>query len=153
MSYRLRLIITISLLIALTFSVGGTILISASFQTSLNEETDAALESFESVQNTLYLLNSLGRQTGFDSLERALSQMAEQDMGRWQALSLKAGEEVIFGNGNAALSGYTIPTPQAGQCGYIRVQDVYGYGLLVLGTITAGTQTLTLEARFNLTSV
>ena len=35
MSYRLKLILTISVLIALTFSAGGTILISVSFQNSL----------------------------------------------------------------------------------------------------------------------
>lgn len=153
MSYRLRLIITISLLIALTFSLGGTIQISASFQASLNKQTEEALESFESVQNTLYLLNSVGGQTGFDSLEMVLAQMAEQNMGRWQALSLKAGGDVIYVSGNAALNGYTLPTPDSGRCSYIRVEDVYGYGFLVLGVINAGAQALTLEARFDLSSV
>ena len=153
MSYRLRLIITISLLIALTFSLGGTIQISASFQASLNKQTEEALESFESVQNTLYLLNSVGGQTGFDSLEMVLAQMAEQNMGRWQALSLKAGSDVIYVSGNAALNGYTLPTPESDRCSYIRVEDVYGYGFLVLGVINAGAQALTLEARFDLSSV
>lgn len=153
MSYRLRLIITISLLIALTFSVGGTILISASFRTSLNKETDAALESFETVQNTLYLLNSLGGQTGFDSLEKVLSQMTEQGVGRWQAVSLNGDSHGIYVSGNAALRNYTLPAPEAGRCSYIRVADAYGYGLLILGTIHAGEENLTLEVRFDLSSV
>ena len=153
MSYRLRLIITISLLIALTFSVGGTILISASFQTSLGKETDAALESFETVQNTLYLLNSMGGQTEFDSLKNVLSQMAEQNIEQWQSLSLTAGDDVIYANKAAALNGYSLPTPEAGRCSYVRVEDTYGHGLIVLGTINAGEELLTLKVRFDLTSV
>ena len=68
MGYRLKLIITISLLIAVTFSLGGTILISASFSDSLEAETESALNSFRTVLKTLYLLNSLGEQTGFENL-------------------------------------------------------------------------------------
>ena len=96
MSYRLKLILTISVLIALTFSAGGTILISVSFQNSLETETQAALNDFQGIQNTLYLLNSLGSQTGFDNLREALDSMAEQKVGRWQALCLKTGDHTIY---------------------------------------------------------
>ena len=60
MSYRLKLTITISLLIALSFGIGGTLMITTSFNASLEKETQAALYAFETVQNTLFLLNSLG---------------------------------------------------------------------------------------------
>ena len=63
MRFRYRLIITIALLIALSFGIGGTVLIAVSFNTSLQEQTGAALNSYMSVRNTLYLLNSLGEQT------------------------------------------------------------------------------------------
>ena len=80
MSYRLRLTITISLLIAIAFSIGGTILISASFSHSLETETEAALDAYETVQNTLYLVNSMGDRTGYTALEEALGQMQQQQM-------------------------------------------------------------------------
>jgi len=48
------LIVTISLLIALTFGVGGAVLISASFSASLDEEIQAALDSYENVRNTFF---------------------------------------------------------------------------------------------------
>lgn len=153
MSYRLRLIITISLLIAFTFSIGGTILISASFQLNLNKETEAALESFETVRNTLYLLNSMGVQTNFKSLSDALAQMTEQNMDRWQALSLKSSDSAVYEGHTASLLHHSLPQPEAGQCSYRRVRDQYGHGLVVLGTIDAGLQQLTLEARFDLSSV
>lgn len=153
MSYRLRLILTISLLIAVTFSVGSTILINTSFQESLDKETDAALESFETVQNTLYLLNSLGTQSDYKSLGSALEQMAEQNMGHWQALSLTAEDIAIYQSDGEALGSYTLPTPSGSQCSFTRVSDSYGQGLLVLSALSAGDKTLILKARFDLSAV
>lgn len=153
MSYRLKLTITISLLIALSFGIGGTLMISTSFNASLKKETQAALDSFETVQNTLYLLNSLGDQTDFDSLSNALAQMANQNMGHWQALSLKTADEVIFQNGNMEQLEFTIPVPSANQCSYLPVADQYGHGLLVMSMIHAGENSLELLARFDLSEI
>ena len=153
MSYRLRLIITISVLIAVSFSVGGAILITASFQISLNGETDAALESFQTVQNTLYLLNSVGSQTGYESLSEALTQMSEQNVGRWQALSLRADQDILYQSNVITLQETTLPLVGNNQCSYTRVSDQYGHGLVVLSTLSAGEQQLVLMARFDLSGV
>lgn len=153
MGYRLKLIITISLLIAITFSLGGTILITASFNNSLETETEFALNSFRTVLNTLYLLNSMGEQTGFDNLEEALSRMAEQHVGRWQALLLEAENVVIYQNRSELLAGYALPSLSTDQCSYMCVNDEYGHGLIVLSTIAAGNQKLILRARFDLSVV
>ena len=153
MSYRLKLIITISVLIAITFSLGGTILITASFNNSLETETAAALNSFQTVLNTLYLLNSLGEQTGFDNLAETLSRMAEQHVDHWQALSLTAGNTVIYQNRSELLGSYALPALSPDQCSYMCISDAYGHGLLTLSTIVAGKQRLTLQARFDLSPV
>lgn len=153
MSYRLRLIITITVLIALSFSIGGTILISASFQRVLEAETDAALRSFETVQNTLYLLNSLGSRTDPSSLSEVLSQMDQQGVGRWQALSLLTDRQIIFESNPALLDEYGLPMPDASHRSYTSIHDGYGYALLILGTIDAGEQQLLLMARFDLSRV
>ena len=149
MSYRLKLILTISVLIALTFSVGGTILISVSFRNSLEAETQTALNDFQGIQNTLYLLNSMGSQTGFDNLREALNGMAEQKVGHWQALSLKAGDHTIYQSRGELLAGYVLPALSTSQCSYIRLDYDYGQGLLTQSTIAAGTEKLVLTARFD----
>ena len=149
MSYRLKLILTISVLIALTFSVGGTILISVSFRNSLEAETQTALNDFQGIQNTLYLLNSMGSQTGFDNLREALNGMAEQKVGHWQALGLKAGDHTIYQSRGELLAGYVLPALSTSQCSYIRLDDDYGQGLLTQSTIAAGTEKLVLTARFD----
>ena len=153
MSYRLKLILTISVLIALTFSAGGTILISVSFQNSLETETQAALNDFQGIQNTLFLLNSMGSQTGFDNLREALDSMAEQKVGRWQALCLKAGDHTIYQSRGELLMGYALPALSTSQCSFIRLDDSYGQGLLAQSTIAAGSEKLVLTARFDFSSL
>ncbi len=153
MNYRVRLTITISLLIALSFGIGGTTMIATSFSTSLEKETQAALDSFETVQNTLYLINSLAEQADYESLAQVLEQMTEQKLGRWQALTLLAPEEMIFQNGNVQLLEYTLPQPGEDQCSYLPVADDFGYGLVICSQLTAGEERLTLTARFDLSRV
>lgn len=153
MSYRLKLTITIALLIAISFGIGGTLMITTSFNATLNQETQSALSSFESVQNMLYLLNSLGEQTDYDSLADALSQMEAQGLGNWQALTLKNGEEELFRSGSGELMNYTLPAPSANQCSFLPVADEQGYGLIVMSLISAGDTNLVLQARFDVSHV
>ena len=153
MSYRLKLILTISVLIALTFSAGGTILISVSFQNSLDTETQAALNDFQGIQNTLFLLNSMGSQTGFDNLREALGSMAEQKVGRWQALCLKTADHTIYQSRGELLTGYVLPALSADQCSYILLNDDHGQGLLAQSIIEAGSERLILTARFDFSAL
>ena len=153
MSYRLKLTITISLLIAISFGIGGTLMITTSFSASLEKEMLSALDSFESVQSTLYLLNSLGEQTDFDSLSNALRQMESQSMGSWQALALTTQEETLFQSGSGVLLNFVLPEPSENQCVYLPVKDHFGHGLVVKALLTAGDTVLTLAARFDLSDV
>lgn len=153
MSYRLKLTVTITLLIAVAFGIGGTLMITTSFQASLETETQSALEAFESIQNTLFLLNSLGDQTDFESLVNALEQMSEQNMGNWQGIILKDSANIIFQDGNQINANHGLPTPKQNQCSYIPIADRYGHALLVLGIINADDSNLELLVRFDLSGV
>ena len=148
MGFRTRLILSISVLLAISFGIGGTLLISASFSSSLEEECEAALTSFEAVQNTLYLLNSLGGQADHESLSGTLSRIEGQGPSNLRCLSLAAPGEAPRIPGQEAL-----PLPAEGQCAYTEVSDESGQGLLVLGWISAGDDRMALGARFDLTPV
>ena len=153
MSYRLKLIITISLLIALSFGIGGTLMITTSFNATLQQETQSALTTFENTQRTLYLLNSLGDQSDFTSLADALKQMEAQNLSQWQALSLKAGDSLLFLSGSADMLEQTVPTPDENQCTSLPVSDKHGHGLLVKSIILADDTALEVLARFDLSHV
>lgn len=70
--------IAIVLLLALAFGTGGAMLISASFQGAFAEAKDMSLRSYESVRDTLYVLNSVGDSAGYSDLSNALSQLEGQ---------------------------------------------------------------------------
>ena len=86
-------------------------MITTSFNSTLEKETQAALHSFETVQNTLFLLNSLGEQTDYDSLGGALSQMREQNSALWQALTLVSAEQLIYRDGDLTEEAFSLPAP------------------------------------------
>lgn len=153
MSYRLKLIITISLLIALSFGIGGTLMITTSFNATLAQETRSALTAFENTQSTLYLLNSLGDQTDLKSLTDALKQMENQKIGQWQSLSLKTGENQLFLSGNGDTLVHPLPSPAENQCTSLPISDQFGHGLLVKSIIIAGDTELEVLARFDLSNV
>lgn len=153
MSFRFRLIIVISVVIALAFAIGGAVLISASFQTSLKEETTAALDVFASAEDTLWLLNTLTEQTDYGAIADTLSQLVKQSATEFEAAVLKAGDAVLFSQEAEKIPQERLPLPTEGQFAYTRVSDAYGYGLLVQNTLYVEENALTFAARFDLTSV
>ena len=149
MRFRYRLIITIALLIALSFGVGGTVLITVSFNTALEEQTGAALNSYMSVRNTLYLLNSLGDQTDYAGITQALEGME----GPWDALRVKLNGALLFQSEWGWKLSDVLLEPSSEQYGYIHLYDAHGHGLQVVSTIQMGEDTLLLEARYDTSDV
>lgn len=153
MSFRFRLVVTISLLIALTFGIGGSLLVFTSFNSDLEKERLAAIDSFETAQNTLLLLTSLSNNTNYDSLKQSLIQMENTGMAEWQAISLCHRETVIYQKTAEAIVNYDLERPLNGQCTYMDIKDNSGYGIIVFSLISTGDDLLELKARFDVSSV
>ncbi len=153
MSYRLKLTVTISVLIALSFGIGGTLMITTSFQETLDQQTQSALSSFDHLQNTLGLLCALSDEKGTDALTDALYQMERQGLGQWKALALRTQEETLLQTGSPELLQYDMPVPDAGQCNYMTVSDMYGQGLLIGSILQTEEEALELLVRFDISSV
>ena len=153
MSFRVKLTITIALLIAIAFGIGGSLMITTSFKAMLEQETQSSLTAFEGTQRTLSMLSSLGDQSDFKSLVDALKQMETQALGQWQALSLKNGNELLFLSGDEDLLNHTLPSPNQNQCASLPISDQHGQGLLVKSIILAGDTKLEVLARFDLSHI
>ena len=149
MRFRYRLIITIVLLIALSFGIGGTALITVSFNAALEEKTDAALNSYMGVRNTLYLLNSLGEQTNYEGMVMALEGLE----GPWEALRVKLNGTLLFQSEWGWKISDALPEPVPEQYGYMHLQDARGYGLQIASIIRMGEDSLLLEARYDTSDV
>lgn len=153
MSYRLKLTVTISILIAFSFGIGGTLMISTSFQETLNQQTQSALSSFDHLQNTLGLLCALSDKKGTDALTEALEQMELQGLGQWKALALRTQESILFQTGSPELLQYGLPTPEAERCNYKTISDMYGKGLLISSILQTKDEDLELLVRFDISGV
>ena len=147
--FRYRLVITIALLIALSFGIGGAMLITVSFNTALEEQTGAALNSYMSVRNTLYLLNSLGDQTDYAGITQVLEGME----GPWDALRVKLNGALLYQSEWGWKLSDVLPEPSSEQYGYVHLYDTRGHGLQVASAIQMGEDTLLLEARFDTSDV
>lgn len=161
MRFRLRLIITISVLIALTFGIGGTALITTSFHEALHKETSSVLDEFEGLQNTLSLLNSLGAQSSYSGLCATLAELEERGMASWQAISLSDDAQILYSSGTAPLlmrsdaaDSLTHAARKAtATCVYWPVSDGSGHAIIACCLLSAGERLLTLTARFDITAI
>ncbi len=154
MRFRFRLMVTLCLLVALSFGIGGGILISASFRASVQVETENALNTYASVRNTIYLLNSVGNQDSYEDITQGIDKM----QGTWTVLRLRieqaqGGGEVIYQSGPDDALPEELPVPMEDKCVYVQVSDAFGKGLQVRSIIAADSSILTLDARFDLSSV
>lgn len=150
MSYRLKLTVTISVLIALSFGIGGTLMITTSFREILNQQTQSILNSFDHLQNTLGLLCALSEERGTDTLTDALDQMERRGLGIWEAVVLRTQKETLFQTGNPELLRYRLPEPEADMCNCMTVSDMYGQGLVINSILRGGEEDMELLARFDI---
>lgn len=118
----------------------------------LNEEKAAAVNTYETVRNTLYLINSLGERTDYDNMTDTLAQIEQQGVVRWQALYLESDTRSVYRSGAGELFTAELPLPEADQCSYAVVHDDSGYSMQILSIITAGDEQLFLRARFDISS-
>ncbi len=148
MSYRLRLVITIALLIALTFSAGGSILITVSFHGALEEETETALSSFEDLSNTILLLQSLDGLSDPQTITAAMDRIG----GPWQGIRLTSKQGSLYQRRADLVQAGQEISGQAQKCRYVRVSDSQGHGL-VIATVIGAEDPMELVVRYDLSAV
>ncbi len=146
MSYRLKLAVTMILVIAVSFGIGGGVLIAASFEASLDEQITAALDDHENLRERIWLMCSIAGADG-----ASLSQI---ELGRMQGLSIRAEDGTILLD-IAADCLYTavLPVPELDQCVYVQQTDsLFGYGLLIRSILFWEGNTFDIIARYDLSA-
>lgn len=152
MSFRLRLLISFSLLIALTFGAGGALLISTSFQSMLNEEKASAIRAYETMQNNLLMLNFFGEDGDYTNMSSMLSQMEEQNSASWQAISLISDNENIYESGDLSLLSGKLPIEDVKHYAYTVASDEKGRRLQMYSELSSDKEILYLKASFDLSA-
>jgi hypothetical protein len=96
MRFRTKMIICITALLSLTFMIGGSILISVSFRTTLAHEKDNSLKSFQMILYTLNAVNNISIPNFNSEIVDTMQQMDGQSGRSWEAVSLYKGEDNIY---------------------------------------------------------
>lgn len=152
MSFRLRLIISFALLISLAFGIGGTLLISTSFYSILNEEKEAITREYETVQNNLIMLDYFDDHGTYTNMRELLVQMEEQNIAHWQAFSLCAYENEIFTSGDPQLLVHDIALEGDNTYGYTHVSNGESKRLVLYCEIKTDTNKYYVTASYDLSS-
>ena len=145
MKFRLKITLCMLGLLSVLFGVGGSLLISISFQNTLEREQQAAYNAYQMVVGTLRIVNSAAGQSDYADISSTLEQLSGRNGGAWTALRLSAGGESVYEFGPAALA--VSPQPvQPGRCVMRYVPtDGGGYALALTGALEAGGETLRLD--------
>lgn len=152
MWFRSKLMILICLLLAVTFGIGGTLFITISFNTTLSEERDNAVRSYETTRNTLSMLDTIGLQVSYTDISKVLSQMEGQGTAQWDNLCLRNAYQTVYETGRMPHSTVELPPPESGTCVYVIGKDADGHYLQINSVFTINNTAYDLIARYNLGS-
>ena len=105
MRFRVKMTICMIWLLSLAFGVGGSLLISISFNNSIEREKEAALNSFQYVLRTLQLVNEASTLPNNSDILDVIQQMESRGMNDFSAISLSEyGGETLYSSGSGGLA-------------------------------------------------
>ena len=105
MRFRVKMTICMIWLLSLAFGVGGSLLISISFNNSIEREKEAALNSFQYVLRTLQLVNEVSTLPNNSDILDVIQQMEKKGMNDFSAICLSEhGGETLYSSGSEELA-------------------------------------------------
>lgn len=152
MKFRIKIMLCTTLLLALSFGLGGSLLIQLSFNSMLKQEKISALESYRMISHTLKTINQMNNRFIKEEITDILNQLKQQRLLDNSYLRLMQNEEVLFSN-DAHAKFPAPPTNQTQSEAFIfRAEDGKEY-YQISGPIHYGDTTLTLQGVYPLTQV
>ncbi|MCM1495758.1 MAG: HAMP domain-containing histidine kinase [Bacteroides sp.] len=104
MKFRYKITCCMVSLLALFYGIGGTLMISISFQSALEQEKANAYHSYEMILNTLQIINQMDSWTSNQDISNVLGQLSEQNHSNWDAIRLISisEPEVLYRSGRGS---------------------------------------------------
>lgn len=153
MKVRLKMTLCMLGLLSLLFGLGGSLLISVSFQNGVKHEEDVAYNSYRMVLGTLQIVNSLERRWDDEYMTHTMEQLDRQKGSGWIALRLSSAEGTIYESGNAGTYlGPVSELPESGKCLFHSISGASGEQYLALsGAVSTSDGTLYLHTVHDIT--
>ena len=152
MKFRTKLTLCILCLLAVLFGTGSTVLMTVTFQDSLEQERVSAVGVYQTVLDALRIANNFSVQPGSGDVEAILEQLARGTGVSWSAIRLSAGEEVVYTWGDQA-SSFTGPGEalDASHCVVTSLPAQDGYFLQVSGLLDVSGTEMRLDIAYDCT--
>ena len=137
MKFHLKMTLCMLAVLAVLFGAGGSLLISESFEDSLEREKAAALGDYRMAWGTLQIVNSMDAYLDRDAIVKTMEQLYQQNSASWSALRLSTGDEVLYENRGTQSSliqtAWSIEDPTPGICLFRILDNGAGAHFLVFG--------------------
>lgn len=154
MRFGTKIMVCVIVLLALTFGIGGSLLISASFSDALNREKEAAFDAYQLV---LYTLQASGAASSYspEDMEDALKQLDSRGKHSWEALRLSSQTNTVYtSNTRIPFANDLFKTADLEHCAVqITVSEAGSYFLQISGLFLAQDETLHLDSVFDISDI
>lgn len=154
MKFRTKVMFCMISLMSVLFGIGGSALISLSFQNTLYQEEKSAIASYRMILNTLQIANNMEDWYTQNDLSQILEQLSAQEVS-WSAIRLSSDSELLYSQGQIAdfmldLSEQIDST----HCAYtVFSMSDNSYYIQVSGSFYMGNTTLNLDITFDISSI
>lgn len=152
MKVRLKITLCMLALLSLLFGLGGSVLISLSFQAFMEQEKESAFRSWEMIFQTLQIAGEWNTEYNYDTIDRVLEQLDQASSPNWLAFRLTSEGGYVYESDQATqyIGAADEPIePGTATFHYPDSMDSEHY-LLVNGTVSVTGDTLTLCTAHNI---
>ncbi len=154
MKYRAKIAVCVLLFLSVAFGIGGTLLINVSFSNNLKQEEQTAVASYQTVLNTLSVVNSVSAQAYYGNIVDVLEQLEEGGGGHWDGLALTVDGSVVYASSDTTQYVENVHAEeQFGQFLLVEFSADENQFLQVSGLLEAGDKTLYLDSIYDITSI
>lgn len=153
MKFSIKIMLSMLCLLSLLFGIGGSLMISLSFNDSLDRERSTAYNSYQMVLSTLQIVNDIDRQVDYDDIGDILNQLSEQKTESWTALRLYNSEKSVYEVGVFDFSDVSESSLLDENIIQQLVSKDGKRYLIVSGTLQVGGETMFLDMAYNITSL
>lgn len=151
MKFSVKIMLSMLCLLSLLFGIGGSLMISLSFNDSLERERSSAYNSYQMVLSTLQIVNGIDRQVDYDDIGNILNQLSNQKTESWTALRLYNSEKSVYEVGVFDFSDVSEKDLAKQNIVQQLVTNDDKRYLIVSGALQVGGETMFLDMAYNIT--
>lgn len=155
MKFRYKITLYMVSLLALFYGIGGTILISLSFQSALEREKETSRNSYQMILDTLQVANQIDSWSSKNNVSDILGELSRQNSSSWDALRLASETNVLYRSGKMESFFQDMSRElEPGHCVITQFSDdEQNQYLQISGYVQVGEEDLVLDMAYDITSI